>query len=265
MAASVHSSSKLSALALLIAVCSLGLSVAILLSKSANQTPEVREGAAVFLPPPNLGLLLQSIRPGTATIFCEGGQGSGWILPERPRGKPTVSTTDVTWEKFPGNVITNHHVIEDCIDSPEEIRVIANGKRQDSRLFNWDKQTDLALVAISESLAPLDLGPRPVSGWWSMVFGTALGSPGSVATGNIINLDGALISTTSAVNPGNSGGPLLNSLGQVIGTVTGSDVGEGAQSWNYAAGLPMLCRKILSCRPDEFGWAIVPGSVAERS
>jgi S1-C subfamily serine protease len=202
--------------------------------------------------------LITQTAASVATIFCADSQGSGWVLDERDRGVPSPGATDVTDTDFPTNIITNHHVIESCLKDTGGIRVIAGGKRQQARLFNWDKRNDLALIVIADQLPPLQVSGRPQSGWWAMTYGAPFGRPGSVTTGNIVTIENSWVVSTSPVNPGNSGGPLLNAEGQVMGTVTGSDKEQTSQNWNFSSSLPMLCRKILACGTDEFGWAKKP-------
>ena len=244
-------------LALAVSIAALALATWAAIMKSTDNLGTSDGVAALYTYPRDLEGVIIDAEASIATIYCKDGQGTGWVLGSKTRGKPASTGRTVSATEFPGNVITNHHVIEECIDSPDSIRVIAGGKRQLAKLFNWDKRTDLALIAIAEQLPDLKLSGKPQPGWWAMTYGTPFGAPGSVAIGNIINIDGSLVSTTSAVNPGNSGGPLFNALGEVMATVTGSGNGPGSQDWNFAAGLPMLCRVILSCEVDEFGWSAI--------
>lgn len=242
-----------SLIAILIAVIALLVSLWAASQVVASDTPS--ESFTAFSAPVNLSGLMQEISPGVVTIYCRDGQGTGWVLDHRVRGRMFTSSRDVNLALFPGNIVTNYHVIEACIEEPQGVRVIAGGKRQNAILYTWDQTNDLALIVIAERLMTLPLSAQPEPGWWSMVYGTPYGRPGSITVGNVITVHKSQVSSSTPLNPGNSGGPLINSAGEVIGTVTGSDSDELSQNWNYAAGLPMLCRKILKCAPNEFGWA----------
>jgi putative serine protease PepD len=224
--------------------------VATPIAAGANQSQ-----SGFFQWPTDMEKLITQTAPSVATIFCADSQGSGWVLDERNRGTPLPGATDVTETEFPTNIITNHHVIESCLKDPEKIRVIAGGKRQQARLFNLDKRNDLALIVVADRLPPLQLAGKPQPGWWAMTYGTPFGVPGSVTIGNIVTMEKSWIVSTSPVNPGNSGGPLLNAEGHVMGTVTSSEKPSTSQNWNFSSSLPMLCRKILNCGSNDFGWA----------
>ena len=84
-------------------------------------------------------------------------------------------------------------------------------------MFTFDRKNDLAIVATKARVPELEISPRPEPGWWSMALGSPFGLEKSVSTGNVMNVtsDGYVISS-APVNPGNSGGPLVNSLVQVM-------------------------------------------------
>ena len=122
-----------------------------------------------------------------------------------------------------GFVMTNAHVVADA----ETIYVTLPDKREfKAKLIGSDKRTDVALLKIDATGLPrLPLGDsdkiRP--GEWVLAIGSPFGLDNSVTAG-IVSAKGRdtgdylpFIQTDVAVNPGNSGGPLINLRGEVIG------------------------------------------------
>ncbi|MFB2550804.1 DegQ family serine endoprotease [Ensifer soli] len=128
-----------------------------------------------------------------------------------------------------GFIVTNNHVI----DGADDIEVnFANGSKLKAKLVGKDTKTDLALLKV-ESPTPLKWVPFGDSrsmriGDWVMAIGNPFGLGGSVTIG-IISARGRninagpydnFIQTDAAINRGNSGGPLFNMKGEVIGINT---------------------------------------------
>lgn len=128
-----------------------------------------------------------------------------------------------------GFIVTNNHVIEGA----DDIEVnFADGKKLKAKLVGVDTKTDLALLKV-EPAAPLVAVPFGDSrkmriGDWVMAIGNPFGLGGSVTVG-IISARGRninagpydnFIQTDAAINRGNSGGPLFNMKGEVIGVNT---------------------------------------------
>jgi serine protease Do len=128
-----------------------------------------------------------------------------------------------------GFIVTNNHVIEGA----DDIEVnFANGSKLKATLIGTDPKTDLALLKV-EPVVPLKAVPFGDSrkmriGDWVMAIGNPFGLGGSVTVG-IISARGRninagpydnFIQTDAAINRGNSGGPLFNMFGEVIGINT---------------------------------------------
>jgi serine protease Do len=141
-----------------------------------------------------------------------------------------------------GFIVTNSHVIEEA----DEIIVSLNdGTKHKAKVIGIDKKTDLALlkIEVSEDLKFVKFGDSTKSriGDWVIVVGNPYGLGGSVSVGIIsaksrdIN-NGQIeeyIQTDAAINKGNSGGPMFNVKGEVIGissaiySPSGGSVGIG--------------------------------------
>ena len=146
-----------------------------------------------------------------------------------------------------GHVITNYHVV----DGAQKIDVtLASNRVCSAELVGGDKEHDIAVLKIdapAEELFPVALGSSGNLRVGQRVFavGNPFGWDGTMTTGIISSLNRnlpsripgrqmeSLIQTDAAMNPGNSGGPLLNTAGQMIGmcvaiaTRTGQSAGVG--------------------------------------
>src|SRR6266853_1540368 len=125
-----------------------------------------------------------------------------------------------------GSILTNHHVIEGA----ERITVrLSDVRSLLARLICSDPDTDVALVKVDGQaglpVAPLGDSSALRMGEWVCAIGNPLGYEHSVTVGVVSSLgrklfDASLdnyIQTDAAINFGNSGGPLINSRGEVIG------------------------------------------------
>ncbi len=211
----------------------------------------------LFAPPEDLKALLEKVQKSTVVIECKRSQGSGWVI---DLGSPDPDSDPDSIEvdrRYPYEVITNDHVIEDCHDSPRKVKATADGVTYDAVLYSYDVENDLALVAIKQVVPALDLSDKPEPGWWAAAVGTPYGYEGSVSIGNIMNTDGREVYATTPLNSGNSGGPLINARGEVIGTNTSVLIGDGEpQDWNIAMAHFALCEQLVVCEgPKGWNWA----------
>ncbi len=141
-----------------------------------------------------------------------------------------------------GYIVTNNHVI----DGTDEIFIsLQEGEKIEAKLIGSDEKTDIALLKINvkQKLEFAKFGESSKSkiGEWVIAVGNPFGLGGSVSAG-IISAHGRDISagqindfiqTDAAINKGNSGGPLFNVSGEVIGIATaiyspsGGNIGIG--------------------------------------
>ena len=142
-----------------------------------------------------------------------------------------------------GYVITNHHVVEGAV----ELKVsLSDGRTVDAALVGGDVQTDVAVLKIeAEGLNALPIGDSATARVGEFVL--AIGDPisadelsGSVTFGIVsalsreINIEGFVneyLQTDAAVNPGNSGGPLINMRGEVIGVTSAKYTSAGVDEY----------------------------------
>lgn len=155
----------------------------------------------------------EAIHPKTRQKQVTTGSGSGFLI-----------SSD-------GYLVTNNHVIEHAMDCKV---ALADGRTVSAELKGTDPSTDIAVLKIYETgLKPLQFADseqlRP--GQIAIAIGNPLGLQHTVTAGVVSALGRTLraengrliddvIQTDASLNPGNSGGPLVNSLGQVIGVNT---------------------------------------------
>ncbi len=122
-----------------------------------------------------------------------------------------------------GYILTNTHVVAGASD----IHVtFTDGQEYEAEVIGTDARTDVALIKIdAKNLKPLPIGTSNTlkKGQWVLAIGSPFGLESTVTSGIVsaINRDTGdylpFIQTDVAVNPGNSGGPLLNLGGEVVG------------------------------------------------
>ena len=211
-----------------------------------NNTDPENDG---YVQPRGLQNLVSRVLESTVTITCNLDdekyftQGSGWAIDLPIKEK----------KKYLSVIITNHHVIEDCIGNKGELRVKTYfGNDYAADVDRWDKKNDLAVVMTEAKVEPLSLSQAiPYPGYWVMAAGTADGYEGSISFGNVLNGTDTEVLITAPVSHGNSGGPLVDNEGNVIGTNTWNQEGE---QYNGAYSLDAMCKKIMKCK-GKFYWS----------
>ena len=204
-------------------------------------------------------------RQGSATPeegVNPGGEGGPSVRDVYTRDGPGVVTVDVgSTSRGPGGgsgfvideggyIVTNQHIVDDA----EAVSVrFSSGAREEAEVVGEDPSTDTAVLRINapeEALKPLTLGDSDTIGVGDPVI--AIGNPLnvgiSVTTGivsgtgrpipapNRYTINGA-VQTDAALSSGNSGGPLLDARGEVIGVnsqTAASGLGVVAQGVNFA-------------------------------
>ena len=135
--------------------------------------------------------------------------------------KTTTSTGSGSIISPEGLVITNEHVIRDAKNG--SVRIINNeGKTYNGQVLTVDRKNDLALVRIASSdrFPSLPFADREsiLVGQKVFAIGSPFGLSGTLTTGILSRVaQNGDLQTDARLNPGNSGGPLLNSRGEIIG------------------------------------------------
>jgi len=159
-----------------------------------------------------------------------------------------------------GMILTNKHVISDA--SAEYTVFTADGKDYKARVLSVDPFEDIAIIKIEATGLPVvDLGDSSTTqvGEWVIAIGNALAEFKNTVTVGVISAKDrkitassgssseqltGLLQTDAAVNPGNSGGPLINLKGQIIGMNTA--VAGDAQNIGFAIPINVAKKDIES-------------------
>ncbi len=185
---------------------------------------------------PDWNAVTEEVAPSVVAIGVQGqatgGEGSGVILDEE------------------GHVVTNNHVVSGAGDDAKITVTLDDGATYDATVAGTDPSTDLAVITISDppdDLQPMSTGSSKglTVGDPVMAVGNPLGLAGTVTTGIVSALDRPVttsaapeeegqgspfdqqeesnpvvtsaIQTSAAVNPGNSGGALVDASGRLVG------------------------------------------------
>ncbi|NQT62095.1 MAG: trypsin-like peptidase domain-containing protein [Candidatus Marinimicrobia bacterium] len=163
-----------------------------------------------------------------------------FIMPGTPRWfqeKEAVIGSGFIYDED-GYIITNAHVVENAV---EIMVTLANGTQHKAEVVGIDEKTDLAIIKIIDPgkypAAELGNSDQIILGEWVIALGNPFGlfseSKMPIATAGIISslhmdfgfqqsgrIYQDMIQTDASINSGNSGGPLVNSEGQVVGINT---------------------------------------------
>ncbi len=161
--------------------------------------------------------------------------------PQQQEGKQDISAGTGFLVSADGLILTNKHVVEKAVDNPDiDLTVLFNdGSEHTAKVIGADPFNDLAIIKIDGKDLPVaELGDSDALklGQTVIAIGNALGQYTNTVTSGVVSgknrtvqagdrtgkletIDEA-IQTDAAINHGNSGGPLINLAGQVVGVNT---------------------------------------------
>jgi serine protease Do len=188
-------------------------------------------------------MVSQVVGPSVVHINTTGGEQTILPLANRTRTRmPTEGQGSGVVMDAGGYVLTNNHVIRGA----NEIFVsLADGRKVKASVVGRDGPTDLAVLKIeADKLTPASFGDSEAVEPGALVWavGSPFGLERSITSGILSakhrsglngNRDQDFLQTDAAVNPGNSGGPLVDANGKVIGINT-AIVGEAYQGISFA-------------------------------
>jgi serine protease Do len=184
-----------------------------------------------------VGIIATQVFPGGREVI---GQGTGVVM------------------SGDGMILTNTHVVKERGANTTNLLVILHdGRALRGELWNYDYLSDVAVVRVTDAtdLVPADFGDsdKVIVGQPVIAIGNplSLGLRNTVTAGVISGVNRAdqsaypLLQTDAAINRGNSGGPLVDFSGRVIGITSSKVVAEGVEGLGFA--LPInLVQSILA-------------------
>ncbi|MFM1790205.1 MAG: protease [Actinomycetota bacterium] len=201
---------------------------------------------SLFQEPEDLQGFIAGIAESVVDISCGESGGTGFAY--------NMTGLDAGFKTF---VVTNHHVVEECVTGDAEVVVTYGGDKMietRAEMFGADAKNDLALIQIAAELPMLEPATEFAQpGWWTMAIGNPATDNGvlfnATSFGHIVGVEDKHFNYTSAViNRGNSGGPLVNSAGELIGVNTEVRRSYADGFWNIAVDAELLCEEIVECQ-----------------
>ncbi len=210
---------------------------------------------------------IRTISLAAAPSAAEGGLSPSLIF-ERAKHQVVGVTTEVTYQNFfgmtsssavsgsgfilteDGYILTNYHVIETAYANNLDVTVMLNdGTQYTAAIVGFEPDNDVALLKIEATgLMPVTLGNSDTILMGETVY--AVGNPlgelaYSMSTGTVSGLDRLIVTEDAvqginmfqidaAVSPGNSGGPVYNARGEVIGIVTAKSGAMNSEGLGFA-------------------------------
>lgn len=208
-------------------------------------------------------MMILTISPQLISALTLDEEGNIKIYEEMSPGVVNITTTTISYDFFfnpipesgtgsgsildkKGHILTNYHVVENA----RKLEVtLFDGSKWEAKLIGADPSNDLAVIKINapqEKLKPIPFGDSSnlKVGQKAIAIGNPFGLERTLTVGIISSIGRTLravngrlmrgiIQTDAAVNPGNSGGPLLDSNGKMIGITTaifspvGANIGIG--------------------------------------
>jgi S1-C subfamily serine protease len=215
-------------------------------STAAPTTPAVETGMTPNSDTIDVAAVIAAVEPSTVSISTHVIQQQG---PFQVEGEG--AGTGIVIDEL-GHILTNAHVVDGATD----VTVTVNGEERSAEVVGGDRDRDIAVVELDDStgVVPAKLGsPTDVAvGDPVVAIGNALALEGgpTVTQGIVSALDRSidtessrltgLIQTDAAISSGNSGGPLVNADGEVIGVNTAvASSGGGIQASNVGFVIPI--------------------------
>jgi putative serine protease PepD len=147
------------------------------------------------------------------------------------------------------SLVTNFHVVEEEWGAGRrKVRLRRPDRDLEATVDQVNRANDLALLTVAVELPTLPkAASEPVVGDPVLVVGSPLGLGGTVSNGIVSAFREGYIQFSAPIGPGNSGGPVVNRKGEVIGVARSKLVAFGAEGLSFAIPIALACSTMKAC------------------
>ena len=183
---------------------------------------------------PDVATVAKRVEASVFTIATSDGLGSGFVA-------HADASSSV--------IVTDYHVVKDDWEKGRRgVKIRQEGKPDVSGTIDQvSPGDDLAAVVVPVVLPVLPKGPPPSVGDPVLAVGSPLGLGNSVSSGIVSAFHDGIIQFSAPISPGNSGGPVVDRTGRVVGVARSKLVGDGAEGLSFAIPIALVCSTIATC------------------
>lgn len=185
---------------------------------------------------PDRAAVVKRVSRSVFTVKTDAGLGSGWVIASSPT-----------------RIVTNYHVVEDnWVNHRTTVSLVQGDQTRSGEIIEVWPDRDLAIIRTADSLTPLSIASsRPSVGDSVLAAGSPLGLEGTVSAGIVSSFrteDGLeFLQFSAPISPGNSGGPVVNDRGDVVGIAVAKYTGDGAEGLSFAIPIDVACDLLSAC------------------
>jgi putative serine protease PepD len=207
-------------------------------SDEARLRSSVRQLQARLADAPDESAVARAAGRSVVTVVTSAGSGSGFAVGGRAGHT---------------QLVTNYHVVAaDYVAGRRTVTVNRGPSRWTGRVVEVSPGNDLAVIELRHHLPRLAVaGSRPAVGAAVLVLGSPLGLGGTVTSGIVSayrdDFDLDFLQFSAPISPGNSGGPVLDERGRVVGVAVAKMVTTGAEGIGFAIPASRLCIALSVC------------------
>ncbi|GIV01003.1 MAG: hypothetical protein KatS3mg014_2618 [Actinomycetota bacterium] len=171
--------------------------------------------------------------PAVFLVETGAGQGSGFVVRSR-RGGSTL--------------LTNFHVVRDAWESGTAVTLRQGDRTYRGSVVAVSRAEDLAAISVPVRLPRLELARHaPRAGEPVVVVGSPLGLEHTVVTGVVSGQRERYLQISAPLSPGDSGAPVLDASGRVVGVAVSKVVGVDVEGISFAIPVETVCLTVLRC------------------
>lgn len=171
------------------------------------------------------------------------------ILTSTRAGRSLGSAFVVSSSGGTSTLVTNFHVIANVWGKDRSGVEVKQGKQTYAgTIVQVSQAEDLAAIRVPVELPVLSLDmSKPAIGDAVVVIGSPFGFEGTVATGIVSAHRNRYVQFSAPVSPGDSGGPVLEADGSVVGVTVSKVTAHGAEGLSFAIPVSTVCRTVVDC------------------